>query len=104
MNTCQALARPGTMATVDSCSCWREAVHTPPVSDWPAARRDEVELYVRTYSTVLRSSGEARLRAFEPAHRNVDPSLHTGAASTAVDAGALIYAVNRLPAVISAVE
>ena len=71
---------------------------------WRAARRDEVELYVRTYSTVLRTSGEVHLRAFEPAHRNVDPSLHPGASSTDVDAGALIYAVNRLPAVISAVE
>src|ERR671932_1296005 len=70
----------------------------------PASRRDEVELYVRTYSTILRTSGEVRLRAFEPAHRNVDPSLHPGAASTTVDAGALIYAVNRLPAVAGAVE
>jgi hypothetical protein len=70
----------------------------------PASRRDEVELYVRTYSTILRTSGEVRLRAFEPAHRNVDPSLHPGAASTAIDAGALIYAVNRLPAVASAVD
>jgi hypothetical protein len=91
---------------VDSCNSTRsgEAVNTPPGNEWPAARRDDVELYVRTYSTVLRSSGEVRLRAFEPAHRNVVPSLHPGAASTAVDAGALIYAVNRLPAVISAVE
>ena len=70
----------------------------------PAAHHDEVELYVRTYSTVLRTSGEVWLRAFEPAHRNVDPSLHPGAASTATDAGALIYAVNRLPTVACAVE
>jgi hypothetical protein len=70
----------------------------------PAARREEVELYVRTYSTVLRSSGEVRLRAFEPAHRNVDPSLHPGATASALDPGALIYAVNRLPTVASAVE
>ncbi len=76
----------------------------PPGDERPAARRDEVELYVRTYSTVLRTSGEVRLRAFEPAHRNVDPSLHPGASSTSVDSGALIYAVNRLPAVVYAVE
>src|ERR687888_1732352 len=53
---------------------------------------------------VRRTSGEVRLRAFEPAHRNVDPSLHPGASRSALDAGALIYAVNRLPAVASAVE
>jgi hypothetical protein len=47
-----------------------------PAADRPDWRRDEVELYVRTYSTVLRTSGEVRLRAFEAAHRNVDASLH----------------------------
>ncbi len=30
---------------------------------------DEVELYHRTYTTLLRSSGETRLRVLEPSHR-----------------------------------
>jgi hypothetical protein len=64
-----------------------------------AGRREDVELYARTYSTVLRSSGEVRLRAFERAHTNVWPSLHGGASSPEPDTGALIYAVNRLPSV-----
>ena len=29
---------------------------------------DDVELYHRTYTTLLRSSGETRLRVLEPAH------------------------------------
>ena len=62
-------------------------------------RREDVELYARTYSTVLRTSGEVRLRAFERAHANVWPSLHGGASRPEPDTGALIYAVNRLPAV-----
>src|SRR5207302_5562028 len=62
-------------------------------------RREDVELYARTYSTVLRTSGEVRLRAFERAHANVWPSLHAGASRSEPDTGALIYAVNRLPAV-----
>ena len=62
-------------------------------------RREDVDLYARTYSTVLRSSGEVRLRAFERAHTNVWPSLHGGASSPEPDTGALIYAVNRLPSV-----
>jgi hypothetical protein len=66
-------------------------------------RREDVELYVRTYSTVLRTSGEVRLRAFERAHTNVHPSLHGGASRAQPDTGALIYAVNRLPAVAGAV-
>jgi hypothetical protein len=67
-------------------------------------RRDDVDLYVRTYTTVLRTSGEVHLRAFERAHLNTRPSLHEDANREEVDTGALIYAVNRLPAVMSAVE
>jgi hypothetical protein len=70
----------------------------------PAGRREDVELYVRTYSTVLRTSGEVHVRAFERAHINVCPSLHAGAGSDEPDTGALIYAANRLPAEISRVE
>ena len=66
--------------------------------------RDDVELYVRTYSTVLRTSGEVHLRAFQRAHVNVCPSLHAGAGRDEPDAGALIYAANRLPAEIARVE
>jgi hypothetical protein len=29
---------------------------------------DEVELYQRTYTTLLRSSGETQLRVLEPSH------------------------------------
>jgi hypothetical protein len=75
----------------------------PPVGEELTVRRDAVDLYARTYSTVLRTSGEVHLRAFERAHENVSPSLHADASRREPDAGALIYAVNRLPAVISCV-
>src|SRR5262249_25508155 len=52
----------------------------------------------------LRTSGDVHLRAFERAHLNMQPSLHAGAASDSLDAGALIYAANRLPAVIGSVQ
>jgi hypothetical protein len=45
----------------------------------PSGERDAVELYVRTYSTILRSSGDVRLRAFVPAHLGIGSSLHAGA-------------------------
>src|ERR1700736_4221351 len=67
-------------------------------------RRDEVDLYARTYSTALRTSGEVRLRAFERAHVNVCPGLHPLVAQPEPDTGALIYAANRLPSVVSAVD
>ena len=37
---------------------------------------DEVELYHRTYTTLLRSSGETLLRVLEPSHRSMSSSLH----------------------------
>src|SRR5918998_6636643 len=58
---------------------------------------DEVELYHRTYATLLRSSGETFLRVLEPSHRAMNSSLHPYAASTEPDLGAFIYAMRRLP-------
>jgi len=58
---------------------------------------DEVELYHRTYSTLLRSSGETLLRVLEPSHRAMESSLHAGAASSDPDLGAFLYATHRLP-------
>jgi hypothetical protein len=58
---------------------------------------DEVELYQRTYSTLLRSSGETRLRVLEPSHRAMRSSLHSLAGSEELDLGAFLYAVSRLP-------
>ncbi len=58
---------------------------------------DEVELYQRTYMTLLRSSGETRLRVLEPSHRAMGSSLHSLADSDQLDLGAFIYAVRRLP-------
>ena len=58
---------------------------------------DEVELYQRTYTTLLRSSGETHLRVLEPSHRTIGSSLHPLAASDELDLGAFIYAIRRLP-------
>jgi hypothetical protein len=58
---------------------------------------DEVELYHRTYTTLLRSSGETFLRVLEPAHRAMNSSLHALAAHDELDLGAFIYATRRLP-------
>src|SRR5580658_7471984 len=58
---------------------------------------DAVEVYHRTYTTILRSSGETQLRVFEHSHRAMGSSLHPLAASLELDLGALLYAVRRLP-------
>jgi hypothetical protein len=58
---------------------------------------DEVELYHRTYTTLLRSSGETHLRVLEPSHAAMSSSLHPLAHSSEPDLGAFMYAVRRLP-------
>src|SRR6266516_3895155 len=68
----------------------------------PTAER--VELYVRTYRTLLRSAGETRLRTLERPHAEMVSSLHSGAGSERPDTGALIYAMQRLPAAITTVR
>jgi hypothetical protein len=65
---------------------------------------DEVELYQRTYTTLLRSSGETALRVLEPSHRAMGSSLHPLAASEELDLGAFLYSVQRLPDGIAGAE
>src|SRR5919106_4563627 len=64
----------------------------------PGLVSDEVELYHRTYTTLLRSSGETLLRVLEPSHRSMNSSLHPLAATSELDLGAFLYAMRRLPA------
>ncbi|HEY4033906.1 MAG TPA: hypothetical protein VGL94_08105 [Ktedonobacteraceae bacterium] len=61
-----------------------------------AGKRD-VELYIRTYNTLLRSSGEISLKALVQAHYNIDSSLHSDARKPYPDMSAFIYSVLRLP-------
>jgi hypothetical protein len=69
-----------------------------PTEELSSARlSDEVELYQRTYNTLLRSSGETALRVLESSHRQINSSLHPLADSDEPDLGAFIYAIRRLP-------
>jgi hypothetical protein len=58
---------------------------------------DEIDLYVRTYYSLLRSSGDVRVRAFEEAHAYSGSSLHAGALGPEPDVSAFAYAAARLP-------
>jgi Family of unknown function (DUF6909) len=68
-----------------------------PTDEGTGRLSDEVELYQRTYNTLLRSSGETHLRVLEPAHRAMGSSLHPLADSDDPDLGAFIYAIRRMP-------
>jgi hypothetical protein len=63
----------------------------------PVAPADEIDLYVRTYTSLLRSSGDVDVRAFEEAHAFSASSLHEGALATEPDISAFAYAAGRLP-------
>jgi hypothetical protein len=63
----------------------------------PRATSDEIALYIRTYYSLLRSSGDVRVRAFEEAHLYSRSSLHLGAESPEPDLAAFAYSAGRLP-------
>lgn len=63
----------------------------------PVAHSEEIELYIRTYYSLLRSSGPVRIRSLEETHGGMNSSLHLHADSTEVDVSALVYCVLRLP-------
>src|SRR6202453_4165238 len=63
----------------------------------PVQPADEIDLYVRTYTSLLRSTGDVDVRAFEEAHAFSASSLHDGALSADPDVSAFAYAAGRLP-------
>ena len=63
----------------------------------PRATSDEIDLYIRTYYSLLRSSGDVRVRAFEEAHLFSRSSLHLGAEDPSPDLAAFAYSAARLP-------
>ena len=69
----------------------------PQPTEHEIALAESVEVYHRTYATLLRSSGEIQLRVFEQSHKAMGSSLHPLAASRELDLGAFLYAVRRLP-------
>src|SRR5215212_5545042 len=78
-----------------------DASFRPPAVDHPGGPgKREVDLYVRTYTTLLQSSGAVGVSSLEPAHLTAAPSLHAGAAERAPDMNAFAYSSQRLPACI----
>ncbi|CAN5891501.1 hypothetical protein BH11MYX3_BH11MYX3_28920 [soil metagenome] len=63
----------------------------------PRATSDEIDLYIRTYYSLLRSSGDVRVRAFEESHLFSRSSLHLGAEEADPDLAAFAYSAGRLP-------
>lgn len=63
----------------------------------PSTASEEIELYLRTYYSLLRSSAEVQIRTLEEAHIQMRSLLHPGAREQAPDMSAFIYSLLRLP-------
>jgi hypothetical protein len=63
----------------------------------PRTTSNEIDLYIRTYYSLLRSSGDVRVRGFEEAHLYSASSLHAGALAPEPDLAAFAYSAGRLP-------
>src|SRR4029077_3828364 len=71
-------------------------MESPPTTGWGGGKH-AVELYVRTYTTMLQSSGEIRVDSLVQTHIRTGSVLHPLAGQPQSDMGALLYAVRRLP-------
>ncbi len=67
------------------------------VRTMPVVHNEEIELYIRTYYSLLRSSAPIRIRSLEETHAAMNSSLHQQANSPQIDVSALLYSTLRLP-------
>ena len=64
----------------------------------PSTASEEIELYLRTYYSLLRSTSETQIRTLEEAHARIRSLLHPAAREPYPDMSAFIYCLLRLPA------
>jgi len=70
----------------------------------PHTASDEVELYLRTYYSLLRSTSEVQILTLEEAHSGMNSLLHPHARDEIPDMSAFIYSLLRLPECIQQVR
>ena len=63
----------------------------------PEVASEEIELYLRTYYSLLRTSAEVKLHSLVEAHAGMKSLLHSHARDLAPDMSALTYCLLRLP-------
>ncbi len=63
----------------------------------PKSATDEIDLYLRTLYSLLRSSTEVQIRSLEEVHAGMNSSLHIDARKSSPDVSAFIYSILRLP-------
>ncbi len=64
----------------------------------PTSGNEEINLYLRTYYSLLRSSREVQIKTLIEAHKRMNSALHVLADEPRPDMAAFIYAILRMPA------
>lgn len=70
----------------------------------PKTGSEEIELYMRTYYSLLRSTDAIQIETLVESHMAMESSLHVKARAAAPDVAALTYSTLRLPPVMPAVD
>ena len=70
----------------------------------PSTASDEVELYLRTFYSLLRSSADVQIRSLEEAHAGMNSLLHSSVREAKPDMAAFLYCLLRLPLCMDKVE
>lgn len=69
----------------------------------PYTASEEVELYLRTYYSLLRSTSDVQVRTLEEVHSGMNSLLHTKVRENIPDMSAFIYSLLRLPECIDSI-
>ena len=70
----------------------------------PSTESEEVELYLRTFYSLLRSTSDVQIRTLEEVHAGMNSLLHPRAREDEPDMAAFIYSMLRLPATMPDVD
>ncbi len=70
----------------------------------PSTASEEIELYLRTIYSLLRTTAEVQIRTLEEVHAGMNSSLHPDARRQAPDTSAFIYSLLRLPDCMAGVQ
>ena len=70
----------------------------------PSSGNQEINLYLRTYYSLLRSSRAVQIQTLVEAHKRMHSALHVKANDRDPDFAAFIYSILRLPACLNEIE
>ncbi len=70
----------------------------------PRTASEEIELYLRTVYSLLRSSAEVQIRTVEEVHASMNSLLHSHARDRQPDTSAFFYSMQRLPSCLPMVK